>query len=58
LTFPAAAAEAPLPELRTEPTAGGSIFYVRNGLIGRLEKAQSAGTAKNRRRPPTSNSGL
>jgi hypothetical protein len=26
-----AAAEAPLPELRTEPTAGGSIFYVRNG---------------------------
>jgi hypothetical protein len=26
-----AAAEAPLPELRIEPNAGGSIFYVRNG---------------------------
>jgi hypothetical protein len=26
----AAAAQAPLPELRTEPTNGGSIFYVRN----------------------------
>jgi hypothetical protein len=25
-----AAAQAPLPELRTEPTNGGSIFYVRN----------------------------
>jgi hypothetical protein len=26
-----AAAEAPLPGLRIEPTAGGSNFYVRNG---------------------------
>ena len=25
-----AAAQMPLPELRTEPTAGGSIFYIRN----------------------------
>ena len=30
LAFSAAAAEAPLPELRIEPTGGGSIFYVRN----------------------------
>jgi hypothetical protein len=27
----AGAAQPPLPELRTEPTAGGSIFHVRNG---------------------------
>ena len=25
-----AIAETPLPELRTEPTAGGSIFYIKN----------------------------
>jgi len=31
MAFSAAAAEMPLPELRVEPTAGGSIFYVRNG---------------------------
>jgi hypothetical protein len=31
LAFAAAAAETPLPELRIEPTAGGSIFFVRNG---------------------------
>jgi len=31
LAFSAAGAEMPLPELRVEPTAGGSIFYVRNG---------------------------
>src|ERR1035441_4001246 len=31
VAFPAiAAAQMPLPELRTEPTAGGSIFYIRN----------------------------
>jgi len=31
LALSAAGAEMPLPELRVEPTAGGSIFYVRNG---------------------------
>jgi hypothetical protein len=30
LALSASAAPPPLPELRTEPTAGGSIFYVRN----------------------------
>ena len=30
LAFSAAAAQTPLPELRIEPTTGGSIFYVRN----------------------------
>jgi hypothetical protein len=28
--LPVIAAQMPLPELRTEPTAGGSIFYIRN----------------------------
>jgi hypothetical protein len=31
LALSAAAAEMPLPELRTEPTGGGSIFHVHNG---------------------------
>ena len=31
LAIAAAAAETPLPDLRIEPTAGGSIFYIRNG---------------------------
>ena len=30
VAFLGAAAQTPLPELRIEPTAGGSIFYVRN----------------------------
>ena len=30
LALPAVAAQMPLPELRTEPTAGGSIFYIKN----------------------------
>ena len=30
VALPALAATPPLPELRTEPTGGGSIFYVRN----------------------------
>ena len=30
LALPAIAAETPLPELRTEPTAGGSVFYIKN----------------------------
>ena len=30
LALPAAGAEPPLPTLRIEPTAGGSIFYVKN----------------------------
>jgi hypothetical protein len=30
LAIPAIAAEMPLPELRIEPTAGGSIFYIKN----------------------------
>jgi len=30
LSFAGAAAQTPLPELRIEPTTGGSIFYVRN----------------------------
>ena len=30
LALPAVAAQMPLPELRTEPTAGGSIFSVKN----------------------------
>src|SRR5260370_16091535 len=30
LALPAAAAEVPLPELRIEPTTGGSIFHVKN----------------------------
>jgi hypothetical protein len=30
LALPAIAAEMPLPELRIEPTGGGSIFYIRN----------------------------
>ena len=30
LALSATAATPPLPELRTEPTTGGSIFYVRN----------------------------
>lgn len=30
LALPAIAAEAALPELRIEPTAGGSIFYIKN----------------------------
>ncbi len=30
LTLSSAAAEMPLPQLRVEPTTGGSIFYVRN----------------------------
>ena len=30
LALPAAAAEIPLPELRIEPTGGGSIFYIKN----------------------------
>jgi hypothetical protein len=30
LALPAASAEPPLPQLRIEPTAGGSIFYVKN----------------------------
>jgi hypothetical protein len=30
LALPAAGAEPPLPKLRIEPTAGGSIFYVKN----------------------------
>jgi len=30
LALPALAAEMPLPELRIEPTGGGSIFYIRN----------------------------
>ena len=30
LALPAIAAEIPLPELRIEPTGGGSIFYIRN----------------------------
>jgi hypothetical protein len=30
VALPAIAAEMPLPELRTEPTAGGSVFYIKN----------------------------
>jgi hypothetical protein len=30
LALPAIAAQMPLPELRIEPTAGGSVFYVKN----------------------------
>jgi hypothetical protein len=30
LALPAMAAEAPLPQLRIEPTGGGSIFYIHN----------------------------
>jgi hypothetical protein len=30
LALPAIAAEMPLPELRIEPTGGGSVFYIRN----------------------------
>jgi hypothetical protein len=30
VALPAIAAEVPLPELRIEPTTGGSIFYIRN----------------------------
>ena len=30
LALPAASAEPPLPQLRIEPTTGGSIFYVKN----------------------------
>ena len=30
LALPAIAADTPLPELRTEPTAGGSVFYIKN----------------------------
>jgi hypothetical protein len=30
LALPAIAVEMPLPELRTEPTAGGSVFYIKN----------------------------
>ena len=30
VALPAIAAEIPLPELRIEPTAGGSIFYIKN----------------------------
>lgn len=30
LALPAAAAGPPLPELRTEPTTGGSVFFIRN----------------------------
>jgi hypothetical protein len=30
LALPALAAETPLPELRIEPTGGGSIFYIKN----------------------------
>ena len=30
LALPAIAAEVPLPELRIEPTGGGSIFYIKN----------------------------
>jgi hypothetical protein len=30
LVLPAIAAEMPLPELRIEPTGGGSIFYIKN----------------------------
>ena len=30
LALPAIAADAPLPELRIEPTAGGSVFYIKN----------------------------
>ena len=30
LALPGIAADAPLPELRTEPTAAGSIFYIKN----------------------------
>ena len=30
LAFSAVAAEVPLPDLRIEPTGGGSIFYIRN----------------------------
>ena len=30
LALPAIAAETPLPELRTDATAGGSIFYIKN----------------------------
>ena len=30
LALPAIAADMPLPELRIEPTGGGSIFYIKN----------------------------
>ena len=30
VALPAIAAEMVLPELRTEPTAGGSVFYIKN----------------------------
>ena len=30
LALPAITADAPLPELRIEPTAGGSVFYIKN----------------------------
>jgi hypothetical protein len=30
VALPAIAAEIPLPELRIEPTAGGSVFYIKN----------------------------
>jgi hypothetical protein len=30
LAVPAVAAQMPLPELRIEPTAGGSVFYIKN----------------------------
>jgi hypothetical protein len=37
LAFSAMAAEMPLPDLRIEPTAGGSIFYIRNNTAQPLK---------------------
>jgi hypothetical protein len=36
LALPAIAAEMPLPELRIEPTGGGSIFYIKNNSTAPL----------------------
>jgi hypothetical protein len=36
LALPAIAAEMPLPELRIEPTGGGSVFYIKNNSTAPL----------------------
>src|SRR6185369_5875730 len=37
LAFPALSADLPLPDLRTEPTDGGSVFYIRNNTAQPLK---------------------
>ena len=37
LAFPSLAAEVPLPDLRIEPTDGGSVFYIRNNTVQTLK---------------------